>query len=55
MKLRWFPVTPTKKEWRTVATKGGLEWLRQRWYVDRGQAIRLQAAVAARQAELPGL
>lgn len=55
MKIRWYNVTPTKREWRTYVTKAGLEWLRQRWYVGPGQALRLQAAVANRQAQLPGL
>ncbi|BCM83565.1 phage regulatory protein/antirepressor Ant [Methylobacterium indicum] len=54
MKIRWHDVTPTRREWRTYATKPGLEWLRQRWYVGPGQALRLQAAVANRQGELPG-
>lgn len=55
MKIRWLDVAPKKREWRTYVTKPGLEWLRQRWYVGPGQALRLQAAVANRQAQLPGL
>jgi len=52
MKLRWYTVSQTKREWRTVVTKGGLEWLRQRWAVGPGKTLRLQMALAERQGRL---
>ena len=55
MKLRARPDANGKMRGQALVTRGGLNWLRQRWSVGPGKVIALQAAVAAKQGSLPGL
>jgi prophage antirepressor-like protein len=40
---------------QTMVTRAGLVWLRHRWLAGPGKVLALQAAVAAKQASLPGI
>ncbi len=55
MKLRARPDANGKMRGQALVTRAGLGWLRQRWSVGPGKVIALQAAVAARQGEFPGI
>lgn len=55
MKLRAKPDANGKLRNQAVVTRSGLVWQRHRWLAGPGKVLALQAAVAARQAELPGI
>ncbi len=55
LKVKLGPAEYGRRRMQTMVTRSGLAWLRQRWAVGPGKTLGLQAAVAARQAELPGL
>ncbi|KQO61757.1 hypothetical protein ASF20_09815 [Methylobacterium sp. Leaf88] len=52
IKLRAKPDANGKLRGQALVTRGGLNWLRQRWVVGPGKVLALQAAVAAKQASL---
>lgn len=55
LKLRARPDANGTLRGQAMVTRGGLNWLRQRWAVGPARTLALQAAVVARQAELPGI
>lgn len=52
LKLRLKPDAVGKLRGQAMVTRGGLEWLRQRWSVGPGKVLALQAALADRQGRL---